>query len=186
MHGARDALIKDRTAAKNRAKALTLSLLKKQNGQRLEQIERQIAALDAEILALIEADTELADRFAILTSIPGLAKITAFAMLIEMPELGALEAGQAAALAGLAPIARQSGRWTGKAFIKGGRANVRRALYMPALVATRFNGDMKAKYDQLIEAGKPAKVAITAIMRKIVILANALLKAQRPWTPKTT
>lgn len=186
LHGARDALIKDRTAAKNRAKALTLSLLKKQNGQRLEQIERQIAALDAEILALIEADTELADRFAILTSIPGLAKITAFAMLIEMPELGALEAGQAAALAGLAPIARQSGRWTGKAFIKGGRANVRRALYMPALVATRFNGDMKAKYDQLIEAGKPAKVAITAIMRKIVILANALLKAQRPWTPKTT
>lgn len=185
LHGARDALIKDRTAAKNRAKALTLSLLKKQNGQRLEQIERQIAALDAEILALIEADTELADRFAILTSIPGLAKITAFAMLIEMPELGALEAGQAAALAGLAPIARQSGRWTGKAFIKGGRANVRRALYMPALVAIRFNGDMKAKYDQLIEAGKPAKVAITAIMRKIVVLANALLKAQRPWTPKT-
>jgi len=128
LHGARDALIKDRTAAKNRAKALTLALLKKLNAQRLEQIERQLAALEAEILALIEADAELADRFAILTSIPGLAKITAFALLIEMPELGALEAGQAAALAGLAPIARQSGRWTGKAFIKGGRANVRNAL----------------------------------------------------------
>lgn len=82
MHGARDALIKDRTAAKNRAKALTLALLKKQNAQRLEQIERQLAALEAEILALIEADAELADRFAILTSIPGLAKITAFALLI--------------------------------------------------------------------------------------------------------
>lgn len=101
-----------------------------------------------------------------------------------MPELGALEAGQAAALAGLAPIARQSGRWTGKAFIKGGRANVRNALYMPALAATRFNSDMKAKCARLIEAGKPPKVAITAIMRKMVVLANALLKAQRLWTPK--
>ena len=160
-------------------------MLKKQNGQRLEQIERQLAALEAEILAHIEADAELAHRFAILTSIPGLAKITAFALLIEMPELGSLEAGQAAALAGLAPIARQSGRWTGKASIKGGRANVRCALYMPALVATRFDPDMKAKYAQLIKAGKPAKVAITAIMRKILVLANALLKAQRLWTPKT-
>lgn len=185
LQGARDALIKDRTAAKNRAKALTLPLLKKLIVQRLDQTERQIAALEAEILARIEADAELAPRFGILTSIPGLSKITAFALLIEMPELGALEAGQAAALAGLAPIARQSGRWTGKAFIKGGRANVRCALYMPALVATRFNPDMKAKYTQMIDAGKPAKVAITAVMRKMLVLANALLKAQRLWTPKS-
>jgi len=78
-----------------------------------------------------------------------------------MPELGHMESGQAASLSGLAPIARQSGRWIGKAFIRGGRANVRQALYMPALVA------------------------ITTIMRKLVVLANALLKAGRPWIPKT-
>ena len=103
-----------------------------------------------------------------------------------MPELGALEAGQAANLAGLAPIARQSGRWTGRSFIRGGRAaDVRQALYMPALVAARFNPDLKAKYQQLIEVGKPAKVALTAIMRKLLLLANALLKANRHWTPRT-
>ena len=101
-----------------------------------------------------------------------------------MPELGALEAGQAASLAGLAPIARQSGRWIGRSFIRGGRANVRQALYMPALVEARFNPDMKAKYTQLIQTGKPAKLALTAIMRKLVVLANALLKANRPWQPK--
>ena len=109
---------------------------------------------------------------------------TAFALLIAMPELGSLEAGQAANLAGLAPIARQSGRWTGRSFIRG-RADVRQALYMPALVAARFNPDMKAKYTHLIETGKPAKVTLTAIMRKLVVLANALLKANRTWAPKT-
>jgi transposase len=185
LYVAREALVKDRTAAKNRGKALTLSLLKRQNAQRLEQIERQIATVEAAILQIVEADASLADRFAILISIPGVSTITAFALLIAMPELGALEAGQAANLAGLAPIARQSGRWTGRSFIRGGRADVRQALYMPALVAARFNPDMKAKYAHLIQTGKPAKVALTAIMRKLVVLANALLKANRPWTPKT-
>ena len=185
LYVAREALVKDRTAAKNRGKALTLSLLKRQNAQRLEQINRQIVTVEATILQIIEADASLADRFSILTSIPGISNITAFALLIAMPELGALEAGQAANLAGLAPIARQSGRWTGRSFIRGGRADVRQALYMPALVAARFNPDMKAKYNQLTAAGKPAKVALTAIMRKLIVLANALLKANRNWTPKT-
>jgi transposase len=107
LHLAREALVKDRTAAKNRSKVLTASLLKRQNTQRLEQIDRQMAAIEAAILEQIRADPDLAQRFAILTSIPGVSAITAFALLIEMPELGALEAGQAASLAGLAPVARQ-------------------------------------------------------------------------------
>jgi transposase len=184
LYVAREALVKDRTAAKNRRKALTLSLLKRQNAQRLEQIDRQIVTVEAAILGIVEADASLADRFAILISIPGLSTITAFALLIAMPELGALEAGQAASLVGLAPIARQSGRWTGRSFIRGGRAGLRQALYMPALVAARFNPDLKAKYAQLLDAGKPAKVALTAIMRKLIVLANALLKANRHWAPK--
>ena len=169
--------MKDRTAAKNRGKTLTLSLLKRQNAQRLEQIDRQIVTVEAAILGIVEADASLSDRFAILISIPGLSNITAFALLIEMPELGALEAGQAASLVGLAPIARQSGHWTGRSFIRGGRAGLRQALYRPALVAARFNPDLKAKYAQLLDAGKPAKVALTAIMRKLIVLANAILKA---------
>jgi transposase len=184
LHLAREALVKDRTAAKNRRNALNAPLLKRQNAQRLEQIERQVAAIEAAILEQIHADADLSRRFAILATIPGVSALTAFALLIEMPELGVLDAGQAASLAGLAPIARQSGRWTGHAFIRGGRASVRRALYMPALVATRFNPDMRATYDRLRAAGKPAKLALTAIMRKLLLLANALLKDNRTWTPK--
>jgi transposase len=104
----------------------------------------------------------------------------------SLTELGTLEGKQVASLAGLAPVARQSGRWTGRAFIRGGRASLRQALYMPALVAARFNPDLKAKYSQLIEAGKPAKVAITAIMRKLVSLADALLRDQRKWAENHT
>jgi transposase len=184
LHLAREALVKDRTAAKNRGKVLVLSLLKRQNAQRLEQIERQMEAIEAAMRDIVQADADLSARFAILISIPGVSAITSFAMLVEMPELGTLEAGEAASLAGLAPIARQSGRWTGRSFIRGGRAGLRQALYMPALVAMRFNPDLKAKYQQLVSAGKPAKVAIAAIMRKLIVLANALIKANRPWEPK--
>lgn len=184
LHMAREALVKDRTAAKNRSKNVALALLKKLNGERLRQIERQLKAIEAMIVARIKADPELELRFNILISIPGVSTITAFALIIDMPELGTLEPGQAASLAGLAPVARQSGHWTGRAFIRGGRANVRQALYMPALVALRFNPDLKAKYQKLRDAGKPAKLAITAIMRNLIVLANALIANQRKWTAK--
>jgi len=183
LHMAREALVKNRTAAKNRAKNLTLPILKRHNAEQLRQIERQMAAIETEIMAIIQADPDLARRFAVLVSIPGVSTLTAFALLIDMPELGTLGNGQAASLAGLAPIARQSGQWTGRAFIRGGRANVRQALYMPALVATRFNPDLKAKYQHLKAAGKAPKVAITAVMRKLVVLANALLRENRTWAP---
>jgi transposase len=183
LHMAREALVKNRTEAKNRAHTLTLPLLKRQNGEQLRQIERQIAAIEAEIAAIIEADPDLARRYAILVSIPGVSTLTAFALIIDMPELGTLANPQASSLAGLAPIARQSGKWTGRASIRGGRANVRQALYMPALVAMRFNPDLKAKYQSLIAAGKAPKVAITAIMRKLVVLANSLLRDGRKWQP---
>ncbi len=135
-------------------------------------------------MALIGKDASLKARLDILVSIPGVSEITAFTLLIEMPELGELDEKAAAALSGLAPMCRQSGRWTGRASIAGGRAIVRQALYMPALVASRFNPDLKAKYDVLTKAGKPPKVAITAIMRKLIVLANALLRNNRKWTPK--
>ena len=183
LHMAREALAKNRTAARNRSKNLVLPILKRQNAAQLRQIECQMAAIEAEIMARIKADPGLARRFDILVSIPGISAITAFALIIDMPELGTLENGQAASLAGLAPVARQSGSWTGRAFIRGGRANVRQALYMPALVAMRFNQDLKANYDRLKAAGKPSKKAITAIMRKLIVLANALIRDGRKWTP---
>lgn len=184
LRTARNALIKDQVAAQARAKAITLPLLKRQNVARLKQIEAQREAVDAEINALIQGNSDLAQRFAILCSIPGIAEVSAAMLLIEMPELGSLNEKQVAALAGLAPIARQSGNWKGKSFIRGGRQQVRQGLYMPALVAIRFHADLKTKYEQLIKAGKAPKQAITAVMRKIIILANALLKKGRKWQPR--
>ncbi len=178
---ARDGLVRDRTALKNREKNLTIAFLKRQCRQRLEQIDRHVEALDAEIASLIAADATLTRRHQILTSIAGVGTLTANQLIATMPELGSIENKQAASLAGLAPIARQSGQWKGKSFIRGGRANVRQALYMPALVAARYNPDLKARYQQLVAAGKPAKIAVTAVMRKLVVTANALLKADRCW-----
>ena len=134
---ARRALLKDRTAAKNRQHNLHSTLLKRQIKQRLEQIERQITAIDVRCQDLIKQDNSLAKRHAILISIPGLGSLTATIMLCAMPELGSMNKRQTAALAGLAPITRQSGAWKGKSFIRGGRAHLRQALYMPALVAIR-------------------------------------------------
>ena len=182
---ARRALIKDRTAAKNRAKTLRLALLRRQNAARLRRIESDLDAIDREIAARIAADEELAERRQILTSIPGISEITAAAIITLVPELGTLGRAQAAKLAGLAPIARQSGRWRGQAFIRGGRAALREALYMPALAAMRCNPDLNAFAGRLKAAGKPAKVTITATMRKLLLLANALVRDQRAWEPKT-
>jgi transposase len=181
---ARQALIKDRTAALNRQKIVRSSLLRRQLAQRLRQIAHQLATIEAHLLSLCQEDAALAPRLAILMSIPGIAQATALSLLVDMPELGSLDQSQVASLAGLAPVARDSGTSRGRRTIRGGRAHVRQALYMPALVAARFNPDLKAKYRALLGAGKPAKVALTAIMRKLIILANALLRDQRLWTPK--
>jgi transposase len=182
MTTARQALIKDRTAARARLNTATYPLLIKQATLRLRQVERDIAQVDAAIETTISGDKTLSEKADILVSIPGIAKITAFAMLIEMPELGSLSGKQAASLAGLAPISRQSGKWQGKERIQGGRACLRRAIYLPAVVAARFNPDMKAKYHELIAKGKCKKLAITAVMRKLVVMANALLRDGRKWT----
>ncbi|WP_127143871.1 IS110 family transposase [Pelagibacterium montanilacus] len=181
LHVARTARIKDRTAARNREKSLQSPLLKHQSRERLAQIERHLEAIEAGMLALVESDQDLARRLAILTSIPGLATRSAFALIADMPELGALDRQATAALSGTAPMTRQSGKRTGKAFVTGGGVNVRQALYMPALVAARFNPDFSAIYQAMTARGKPPKVALTAIMRKLIILANALIKADRKW-----
>jgi transposase len=180
---ARDALIKDRVAALNRQKIVLSPLLKRQLAHRLRQIDAQIEAIDKQQKKLRSADWQINQRFEILTSIPGLGDVAASVLIAQMPELGELDQGQAASLAGLAPIAKDSGKSTGKRSIRGGRARARRALYMPALCAARFNRRCKDKYQALIKLGKPAKVALVAIMRKLIILANALLRDQRKWTP---
>ena len=180
---ARRALIKDRTAATNRDHVVRAPLLKRLASQRQRQIERQLDAIDAAMRDLCQVDPDLKARLAILVSIPGIGEATALTMLIEMPELGTIENKCVSSLAGLAPIARDSEKTRKKRFIRGGRAHLRQALFMPALVAVRFNATMKQKYEAFVADGKPKKVAIVAVMRKLIVLANALLRDQRNWTP---
>lgn len=181
LAAAREALLKDRVAVLNRLDRVRHGLLRRHNRARLRQIDGQLRALDARIGELVASDPSLSRRQAILTSIPGVGEVTARGLLSEMPELGALDAKSAASLAGLAPRTRQSGQWRGRAWVHGGRRRVRCMMYMAALAAMRCNPDLRRKYRQLTAAGKPPKVAITAIMRKLIVLANALLADDREW-----
>ncbi|MFN7595181.1 MAG: transposase, partial [Cereibacter sp.] len=114
-----------------------------------------ITRIEAAIAALIAADPALAEKARLLQSLPGIAALTAATLLAEAPELGQLEARQIAALAGLAPVTRESGTWRGKATIQGGRCHLRRALTMPPLTAIRRNRDLAALFTRLSAAGKP-------------------------------
>ena len=183
---ARTALIKERTRLNNRAHVQTNTVLKRQTKARLVLVKKQLCELDREIDTLIKADETSARSREIVQSIPGLGSVASAAILTYLPEIGTLDRRQVGSLAGVVPYNRDSGQWKGKSFISGGRKPLRDALYMPALVAMRHNPDLKAKYEALRAAGKPAKVAIVAIMRKLIETANALVKADRVWVTKNT
>lgn len=182
----RRGLIKDRTATRTRLKTARQGVLRRFLAQRLAQVERQIVRIDATMQALIASDAGLTERLNILVSIPGISLVSATALLADMPELGSLSGKEAAALAGLAPISRQSGQWRGQEHIQGGRQSVRQVLFMPALSAIQHNSSAKAKFEDLVQAGKRRKVAVTAVMRKLIVLANALLRDGRKWGPEPT
>ena len=186
LFSSRGALIKDRTRLTNRLQTQTLALVKRQTKARIDQITRQLKTLQQDINARVQECPNRARANIILRSIPGIGEVAATTILIEMPEIGTLHKKGAASLTGLAPMTRQSGKWRGKATIQGGRKQLRDALYMPALVAARHNPDMCSKYKAMIEQGKPHKVALTAVMRKLIELANALVKANREWAPNAT
>jgi transposase len=155
---------------------LTLAALRRQNAQLLRQLRTHLRKLQLQIDALISGDTELRDKAQSLQQVCGVGPKTATVLLSEMPELGTLNRGQAASLAGVAPHARESGHWQGKRFIAGGRPLARKALYMAALVAIRYHPTLKPFYQRLRQRGKPGKVALVALMRKLIVLLNSLLK----------
>lgn len=181
LFSSRGALIKDRTRLTNRLHTQSLALVKRQTKARIDQITRQLKVLQQDINTRLQNCPGRARANTILRSIPGIGEVAAATILIEMPEVGTLQKKKAASLTGLAPMTRQSGKWLGKATIQGGRKQLRDALYMPALVASRHNPDMCDKYKAMIRQGKPQKVALTAIMRKLIELANTLVKADREW-----
>ncbi len=178
----RDGLRRDRVTAINRGKQLRTPVGKRLNKQRLGQIERQLEVIDAEIRERLAEEKTLQRRAEILTSIPGISDITAAGLVVLMPELGTLTGARAASLAGLAPVTRESGQWKGRGFIQGGRHRVRRLLYMPARVAAHHNPGLKHTYQALLARGKPPKVALTTVMRKLLVRSNAFLQQNRTWT----
>ena len=147
-------------------------------------LDEQIGRLEAAIKEVIAANGEQAERFRILTSIPGVGVVTAAALLCWMPELGSLGRRQAAALIGVAPFANDSGQHRGARHIRGGRRRPRDVLFMAATSAARHNRDLKVVFDRLKAAGKAHKTAIVALMRKLIGLADTLLREQRCWLPE--
>ena len=140
------------------------------------ELQKQIEQMDALIAAQIDGDDTLKGQSARLQQVKGIGPVTASTLLAELPELGKLSRSEAGALAGVAPYNCDSGTHRGRRMIRGGRVKVRRVLYMAAVVASRYNIVLKAFYTRLVAAGKPKKVALTAVMRKLVVLLNHLLK----------
>jgi transposase len=140
--------------------------------------------LDRRLAELLKKDEDWSAKTAVATSVGGVGFVTTATLLADMPELGTVSGKEASKLAGVAPIVRQSGTMKGRSTIGGGRVGVRTALYMAALSAKRSNPDLKAFYERLLARGKPKMVAIVAVMRKLVVLLNALLKRNRTWEPR--
>lgn len=148
---------------------------------RIRSLESLKARLLKDILALVAIHPDLAARLALLRSLPGFGPVVAVAVLIRMPELGALEPGKAAALLGVAPFDSESGQHKGQRFIHGGRARPRRLVYIAALAAKRADTGFKTFAERLKAKGKPPKLILVAIMRKLIEAANLILSQQRPW-----
>ena len=140
--------------------------------------------LDEELQARLKSSPLWRERDTILQSVPGVGPVLAQTLLAQVPELGQLNRKEIAALIGVAPFNRDSGTWRGRRTIWGGRASVRAVLYMSALVASRHNPVIREFYERLLAAGKVKKVALTACMRKLLTILNAMVKHHRTWQPR--
>ena len=175
-------LCDERIAVESQASHLEDALLQRIAKRRLTRMAADIALLDKRLAELVAAQPELAQHFRLLRSMPGVGATLAYTLLALLPELGQIGRKQIAALVGLAPYAFDSGRFRGQRHIYGGRIAVRNTLYMPALAAFRFNPALRAFHHRLVAAGKKPKVAIVAVMRKMLTTLNAMLRDGHSWT----
>ena len=149
----------------------------------LDALQRELSELDTEIGRDIRARPAWRENEELASSVPGVGPIIARTLIAELREIGQLSRRQIAALAGLAPWTRQSGKWKGMCFIGGGRAPVRAALHMGAVTAIRYNPALKAFYERLLAAGKPKMLALVAVARKLLTIINAIIRDRSPWQP---
>ena len=174
-------LVAQRIADRNRLRLLRNRDVRSDVNRAIGGLGRRIKRLDQKIAQLIASSPDLSTRKSLLASVPGVGPQLTAALLAYLPELGSVGNKQIAALVGVAPLNRDSGKFSGKRFVWGGRGRVRAALYMSALTASRHNPRIKAFYDRLVEAGKPRKVALVACMRKLLAILNSMLRHGEYW-----
>jgi transposase len=179
--GRRAQLMGMRVAEKNRLASASAKRVRKDIEATIAFLEKRLGALDQEIDSWLQSTPIDQSRADLLQSFTGIGQNTARSLLITLPELGSLNGKQIGALAGLAPFAKDSGKKRGQRHIAGGRSIVRAALYMPAISAIQHNPVIRALYQRLVQAGKHHYVAITACMRKMLVILNAMLKSNQPW-----
>jgi len=173
-------LIEMLTAENNRL-ASARSPVRKRVQAHIRWLEREVTQTDDDLAQAIRESPLWREKEELLRSVPGVGRVMTMTLLANLPELGTLSGKQIAALAGVAPLNRDSGTWRGKRMVWGGRAQIRAALYMATLVATRCNPVIRAFYRRLCAAGKAKKVALMACMRKLLLILNAMLKQGTPW-----
>ena len=170
------------TAEKNRLRATRSKAVRQRVQDHIRWLEQELADLDDDLDHTLRESPLWREKDTLLRSVPGIGRVVSITLLTDLPELGTLSRHQIAALVGVAPLNRDSGRFRGQRMVWGGRARVRAALYMAALTASRYNPIIKAFYHRLCEAGKARKVALTACMRKLLIILNSMVKQQQTWT----
>ena len=174
-------LVDMRTAELNRQQQTNSQQVYNSITQLIDFINHDLDTIEHEIDKRIKASPVWRAKEKLLQSVPGIGKVTASMLIVTLPELGQLNRRQIASLVGLAPMNRDSGTFRGRRMITGGRASIRSGLYMPILSAVRYNPKIKQFYDRLIGAGKIEKVALTASMRKLLTMLNAIIRENQPW-----
>jgi len=169
------------TAERNRLSSAPSKAVREHIKAHIGWLERELANINSDLGRRVRQSPVWREKDALLRSVPGVGPVLSFTFLADLPELGALDRKQIAALVGVAPLNHDSGALRGKRAIWGGRATVRAVLYMSALAATRYNPVIRAFYRRLCAAGKEKKVALTACMRKLLTILNAIVKHQTPW-----
>jgi len=177
-------LIEHRTAEKNRCAQGVSPFVRKSILRLIETINKDIKAIDKALLSLVQSDDDWKNKFDKITEVTGLGPQTATTLVAEMPELGKVNRQQAAALVGVAPFNRDSGQFKGRRTVWGGRQSVRNVMYMAALSAMKHNEVIRDFAARLYAKGKPPKVVITACIRKLVVILNAILKTNQSWQPR--
>ena len=166
---------------RNRRGRLTNRRMLKSIDRLLKALQRELSDLEADLDETIRGTPAWRETEDLLKSVPGIGDVVARTLIADLPELGTLDRKKIAALVGVAPFNRDSGTLRGRRTVWGGRANVRAALYMAALVASRHNPILRRFYLRLLKAGKPKKLALTAVMRKLLTILNAIVRDQTPW-----